>query len=90
MKPTDRPIYAIWQLMGAIAALGSVLAIPRLVRSPDRVVLFGVLVGLTSFALAYPVIGAVFAKVCPACSRRAHAALFRMFASRVSDRKSVV
>jgi hypothetical protein len=71
MKSTDRPRYAIWQLMGVIAALGSLLAIPRIVRSPDRVVLFGVLGLLSLSGLVYAAIEAILAKVCPACSRRA-------------------
>jgi hypothetical protein len=60
----------IWHLMGAIAALGSLLAATR-VRSPDRPVLFGVAMVLCAVVPVYAVIESVLAQVCPACSRRA-------------------
>jgi hypothetical protein len=71
MQPTRRPRYTIGQIMAGIAVLASLLAIPQLINSPDRLVLFCSLGILATLVLLNAAIEAVFGKVCPACSRRA-------------------
>jgi hypothetical protein len=71
MQATRRPRYTIGQIMLAIAALAGVLAIPRIVRSPDRTVLLCSLGLLAALVLLNAAIETIFGKLCPACSRRA-------------------
>ncbi len=71
MQPTRRPRHTIGELMVVIAALAGVLAIPRLINSPDRLVLFCFLGLLATLVLVSGAIEAIFGKVCPACSVRA-------------------
>ena len=51
MQPPRTPRYAIGQVMVAIAVLASLLAAPRLVHSPERLVMAAVVGMLTTLAL---------------------------------------
>jgi hypothetical protein len=71
MPSTQKPRYTIGQIMLGIAVLAGVLAIPRLVNSPDRLVLFCFLGVLATLVLVNRTIEVAFGKVCPSCSQRA-------------------
>jgi ribosomal protein L37AE/L43A len=62
--------HTIGQLMTVIAVLAGLLAVPRLVRSPDRLVGVAVLGILVTFALSDVLVAMVFGRACPSCSRR--------------------
>jgi hypothetical protein len=71
MKPTDRPRYSIGQIMVVTAVVAGVLALPRLINSPDRLLSFCFLGLLATAILLNAAIEVVLGKVCPTCSRRA-------------------
>ena len=65
------PRYTIGQIMLVIAVFAASLALPRLINSPDRLVV-GCLIGvLATLVLINKVIEVICGKPCPACSRRA-------------------
>src|SRR4029077_7142045 len=49
----------------------SLLAVPRLVNSPERLVMVAVVGVLTTFVLLDVLVEMAFGKLCPGCSRRA-------------------
>lgn len=71
MKPDGKPRYTIGQIMLGIAVFAGILALPRLVRSPDGPILFAFLGLLTTLVLISALFDVVFGKICPACGRRA-------------------
>jgi hypothetical protein len=71
MQLPRTPRYAIGQVMVAIAVLASLLAAPRLVRSPEHLVMAALVGALTTLALLDVLVEMAFGKPCPACSRRA-------------------
>ena len=71
MQPPRTPRHTIGQLMVVIAVLASLLAVPRLVHSPERLVMVAVVGVLTTLALLNVLIEMALGKTCPACSRRA-------------------
>jgi ribosomal protein L37AE/L43A len=70
MQPTCWVRYTIGQLMLVIAAAAGGLAVPRLSQSPARPVVVSFLWVLATLIVLNAMFEAVFAKVCPACSRR--------------------
>jgi hypothetical protein len=70
MQLTRKPRYTIGQLMTGIAVLASLLAVPRLIHSPDRLIGTCFLGVLATLALLNALIEVVFDLPCPACSRR--------------------
>jgi hypothetical protein len=71
MPSTSRPRYTIGQLMAVIAVTAIVLALPRLIRSPDVLVIQCLAGVLTTLAVIHASIEVIFGKVCPSCSNRA-------------------
>jgi hypothetical protein len=69
MQPPRTPRYAIGQVMVAIAVLASLLAVPRLVHSPERLVMAAVVGMLTTLALLDVLVEMACGQPCPACSR---------------------
>jgi hypothetical protein len=69
MAKTRAPRYTIGQLMVWIAVLAALFAVPQIVDSPDRWILFCAIGVLTAFLLINVLIEAVIGKACPACSR---------------------
>jgi hypothetical protein len=70
MQPTRKPRYTIGQLMVGIAVLASLLAVPRLLHSPDRLVVVCLGGVLTTLVLLNGLIEIVVGIPCPACSCR--------------------
>ncbi len=69
MKPRRRVRFTIGQMMWAILVVGGVLALPRILNSPDRVIAFSALVILSVLCLIAAVAEIVLSKRCPNCSR---------------------
>ncbi len=65
------PRYTIGQIMLVIAVLAASLALPRLMNSPDRLVVSCIVVVLAALVMINKLIEVVGGKPCPACSRRA-------------------
>lgn len=88
MKPTGKPRYTIGQLMIWIAVMAGLMALPRLLLSPDRPVVFYFFGALGAVLLLNSLIEIVVGIPCPACSRRAlrrlarHRHYFRCMACR--------
>ncbi len=61
--------FTIGQVMVAIAVFASLLAVPRLAVSPDRIVMVCLVGLLTVLVLLNMLVEMVFGKLCPSCSR---------------------
>ncbi len=61
--------FTIGEVMVGIAVFASLLAVPRLAVSPDRIVMVCLVGLLTLLVLLNMLIEMVFGKPCPACSR---------------------
>ncbi len=61
--------FTIGQVMVGIAVFASLLAVPRLAVSPDRIVMFCLVGLLTLLVLLNRLVEMVFGNPCPACSR---------------------
>ena len=66
MSPTR---FTIGEVMVGIAVIASLLAVPRLAVSPDRIVMVCVVGLLTVLVLLNLLVAMLFGKPCPACSR---------------------
>ena len=69
MRRSSSPRYTIGQVMVGIAVLASLLAVPRLVLSPDRIVMICLVGLLTVLVLLNILVEMVFGLPCPSCSR---------------------
>jgi hypothetical protein len=61
--------FTIGQVMVGIAILASLLAVPRLVLSPDRIVMVCLVGLLTALVVLNILVETVFGRPCPSCSR---------------------
>ena len=61
--------FTIGQVMVGIAVFASLLAVPRLAVSPDRIVMVCLVGLLTVLVLLNMLVEMVFGKLCPSCSR---------------------
>lgn len=71
MDPSRRPRYTIGQYMVGIALTAALLAIPRLLNSPDRLIGAALIGVMLTLVLLNALVERTFGKTCPACSRRA-------------------
>jgi len=62
-------LFTIGQVMVGIAVFASLLAVPRLAVSPDRIVMVCLVGLLTVLVLLNMLVEMVFGKLCPSCSR---------------------
>jgi len=69
MKRSRPPRYTIGQVMVGIAVLASLLAVPRLVFSPDRIVMVCLVGLLTALVVLNISVEMAFGRPCPACNR---------------------
>jgi hypothetical protein len=69
MQPLRGPRVTIGRIMAVIAALAFLMAIPRLIRSPDLPVAAYLVAVLASLVLLNALAEAVFGLPCPACAR---------------------
>lgn len=69
MQPIRQPRFTIGRFMIWIAALAAMLAIPRLIRSPDRPILFCSVGVLATVCLLNALIDACLGGPCPLCGR---------------------
>jgi hypothetical protein len=69
MQPAGAARFTIGQVMVGIAVLASLLAVPRLVLSPDRIVMVCLVGLLTALVVLNVLAEMVFGMPCPSCSR---------------------
>lgn len=69
MQRSSTPRFTIGQVMVGIAVLASLLAVPRLVSSPDRTVMVCLVGLLTTLVLLNILFEMAFGMPCPSCNR---------------------
>src|SRR4051794_38017439 len=69
MRRSSASRSTIGQAMVAIAVLASLLAVPQLVVSPDRVVMVSLVGLLTALAVLHVLVESIIGLPCPSCGR---------------------